>query len=125
MASRTANAGTLDPVRVRCNWCSKFRLKSRVHALQTNQTICDYCLEWHFHAMDFLGGAVPRGCQGCDTPWDVLQARAAGSPVQMYVVPKDGMNQLLCLPCTLAYCRKRPDLYKNTKFWTELEATTA
>jgi hypothetical protein len=108
-----------------CNWCSRTRPRSRVHALQSGQSICDYCLDWHFHAMDFLGGAVPRGCQGCNSPWDALQARTPGDAVRMYVVPKDGINQMLCHSCTLAYAAKRPDLYKNTKFWTELEAETA
>jgi hypothetical protein len=41
----------------------------------------------------------------------------------MYVVPKDGMNSLLCGPCTAAYTAKRKDLYGNTQFWKDTKAT--
>jgi hypothetical protein len=94
-----------------------------VHRLQSNQVICDYCLEWHFHALDFLGGAVPKGCQECGRPWEEIQNPTPGSATRMYVVPKDGIQQLLCESCVLPYAAKRQDIYGNTQFSKDQKLT--
>jgi hypothetical protein len=78
--------------------------------------ICDHCLEWHFHALDFLGGAVPAGCQGCGASWEKLRNSAPGVEVRMYVVPKDGIYQMLCQACVVPYTGKRGDLYRGTQY---------
>jgi len=37
----------------------------------------------------------------------------------MYVVPKDGIYQLLCACCVRPYVGKRADLYAGTRFGKE------
>jgi hypothetical protein len=91
----------------------------RVHRLATRQVICDDCLEWHLHALQFLGGAPPRGCQGCRRDWQSLQDETPGDQVRLYVVAKDGMYQLLCAACVKPYLPKTKELYKGTRFGKE------
>jgi hypothetical protein len=110
---------SLIEISKRCHWCSKQRPASRVHVLKSGQSICDYCIEWHFHAMDVLGGAVPSGCQECGASWSDLQARSLLA-TKMICVPKDGMYQMLCEECALPYTRKRLDLYGGTRYGSEL-----
>jgi hypothetical protein len=102
-----------------CHYCSKRRLRFRVHVLASGQGICDYCLEWHNHAIAFLGGTPPPGCQGCGTTWAVLRDSTAGVEVRMWVVMRDGIYQLLCKTCVAGYLPKRTDLYKGTQFGHE------
>lgn len=104
---------------VRCNYCSKHRFRFRVHRLQSGQAICDYCLDWHNHAVAFLGGETPRGCQGCGLTWQTLRDSTTGVEVRMWVVIKDGIYQLLCKACVAPYVAQRADLYKGTKFGRE------
>lgn len=101
---------------VRCNYCSKQRPAFRVHRMESGQIICDHCLEWHFHVLDFLGGAAPKGCSGCGSSWEKLRAEAPGVEARLYAVPKDGIYQLLCAVCAKAYVALRSDLYKGTEF---------
>lgn len=101
---------------VRCNWCSKQRPEFRVHRLQSNQVICDYCLEWHGHALEVMGGAVPVGCQECQRPTHELTADPLVLAVRLYVVPRDGIYQLLCGPCKDTHAPKHADLYRGTEY---------
>ena len=107
-------------VAVRCNYCSKERPAFRMHNLASGQKICDYCLDWHNHAIEFLGGAVPRGCQECGATWAFLRDSTLGDEVRMYVVPRDGIYQVHCATCVAAYVAKRADLYKGTQFGSEV-----
>lgn len=59
---------------------------------------------------------MPRGCQVCETSWEILRDSTPGVEVRMYVVPKDGIMQLLCRSCCQQYVAKRPDLYHGTQF---------
>jgi hypothetical protein len=95
-----------------------------VVALSTGQAICEYCLDWHASALEFLGsGLTPRGCQECGATWEALRDRdPLNLAVRMYVVPKDGIYQLLCDTCVLPYTAKRADLYRGTPYWTALKA---
>jgi hypothetical protein len=106
-------------VSVRCSWCSKQRPEFRVHRLTSGQALCDYCLEWHLAALEVLSGGVPAGCQQCGADWARLRAAAPGVEVRMYVVPKDGIYQLLCACCVRPYVGKRADLYAGTRFGKE------
>jgi len=74
------------------------------------------CLEWHFHALDVLGGATPHGCQGCGTSWAVQKEKSGGVEVRMYAVPRDGVYQLLCSPCLKLFVPKAREMYKGTEF---------
>jgi hypothetical protein len=104
---------------VGCHWCGQFKPRFRVHTLASRQTICDYCLEWHYHALEFLGGAAPAGCQVCLTSWAELRAAEPGDEVRLYVVPKDGILALLCRACVKPYLPKTKDHYKGTRFGAE------
>ena len=96
------------------------RPRHRVHRLASNQVICENCLDWHFHALEFLGGTEgPRGCYGCLLTWRELEARTPGTQVRLYVVPKDGILQLLCRDCVQPYLSKRSELFRGTKFGRE------
>jgi hypothetical protein len=107
-------------MRERCNWCSRQLPPSDLGKFSTGQAMCAKCHEWHGHALAVLSGALPRGCQECGISLDDLNALTGGATTRMYVVPKDGIYQVLCLTCKDAYCRKRLDLYQNTKFGQHL-----
>ncbi len=107
---------------IRCHFCSKQRPWHRLHALQSGQTICDHCIEWHNHAAAFMQGeCAPHGCQECGVTWAVLRDSTVGVEVRMYGVPKDGIYQLLCQPCKNLYVAKRADLYRGTQFGDALK----
>ena len=100
----------------RCAYCSKWLPTFRIHQMEQAQIVCDKCLEWHFHALEVLGGAIPEGCQECGATWGRLAELEPGIAVSMYVVPKDNILQLLCNDCAKPYFPKRKDLYKDTPF---------
>jgi hypothetical protein len=105
---------------VRCHYCSKTRPRFRVHVLASNQAICDYCLDWHHHAIEFLGGeTTPRGCSGCGMTYQAMCELDTNSRIRLWVVMKDGIYQLLCKTCVAGYLPKRADLYKGTAFGCE------
>ena len=104
---------------VRCHYCSRFRPAWRVHRLgAAAQTICDSCLNNHYRALEVLSGTAISGCHACDASWEMLRDRA-GADVRLYVVPRDGVLQVLCSTCVTAYLPKRADLYKGTAFGAE------
>ena len=105
---------------VRCHYCSKERPAWRTHQITGAQRICDYCLEWHNKAIEFLAGRGMPGCQACGASWEILRDSAPRDvEVRMYVVPKDGIYQLLCSACVRPYVSTRADLYGGTRFGTE------
>lgn len=101
---------------VRCHFCSKQRPRFRVHTLTNAQTICDHCLEWHQHAIEFLAGGTIPGCQECERTFEFLRDSTPGVEIRMYVVPKDGIYQVLCQACIQPYLPKRADLFRGTEF---------
>ena len=84
--------------------------------LPNGLVVCEQCQDWHKHALEILGGAVPLGCSGCGSTWQTLRDLQIGVEVRMYVVPKDGLYQVLCPVCAQQYLPKRSDLYKGTEF---------
>jgi hypothetical protein len=90
--------------------------------MTSGQTICEDCLLWHFRALDFLGGAPPMGCQECGKGWAAIQAESPAIEIalRVFVVAKDGIYQMLCSRCARDYVPKTPDLYKGTKFGSEV-----
>lgn len=109
--------GVAQVAAIRCNYCSRQLPAFRVHRLMQAQAICDDCIEWHNKALEFLAGAPPPGCQECAATWEFLRDSAIGEEnVRMYVVPRDGIYQILCAACARRYLPKRPDLYKGTPF---------
>ena len=111
----------MSAIMARCHWCSRWQLPGDLLRLSTGQPMCFRCHEWHGHALQVLGGALPRGCQECRMSLEDLATLTGDPAMRMFVVPKDGIYQVLCAPCKDAYCRKRQDLYKNTKFGQELK----
>lgn len=70
--------------------------------------------------MDVLGGnAIPKGCQGCGATWEALN-QVPGLAVRIYIVPKDGIQALLCEDCVRPYTAKRADIYRGTKYGRSL-----
>lgn len=102
---------------LKCHYCSRFRIEWRAHKLgERAQTICDYCLEWHNRAIEVMAGNAISGCQICLASWETLRDRAPGVEVRLYVVPKDGIYQVLCADCVTPYTRARRDLYDGTAY---------
>jgi hypothetical protein len=75
------------------------------------QIICDVCLDWHNRAIEMLAGAAIPPCQECD----------AQGETRLYVVPRDGVYQVLCARCVGPYVSKRTDLYRGTAFGADVE----
>lgn len=108
-------------IAARCHYCSRYLPPSRVHALgpaeNPAQTICDDCLLWHARAIELMAGqGVPPGCQKCGTTREILAMKAPGIEYKLYVVPKDGVLQVLCGECVVPYVGQRRDLYGKTPF---------
>ncbi|HWE51391.1 MAG TPA: hypothetical protein VG273_16485 [Bryobacteraceae bacterium] len=105
----------------RCNYCSKRRRRFELRRLAGHaQLICDDCIDWHNRAVEFLAGSVPPGCQECRATWEFLRDSTPFVEIRMYVVPKDGIYQLLCAACVRPYLPKRQDLYRGTQFGTDV-----
>jgi len=105
-------------MRVRCPYCGKWKPAPEVQHIGA-VSVCVECLEWSRKAMDALThGTWPTECQVCHTSTDLLaaEAEARGGQLQMAVVSKDGIYQVLCLTCARAYARKRLDLYGGTPY---------
>lgn len=110
-----------DLISVRCHYCSRWLAASRIHRIAGHaQAICDDCFDWHNRALEFLAGGPPAGCQHCMATWEILRDRAPGAAVRLYVVPRDGIYQMLCSNCVQPYIQKRKDLYKDTAFGASL-----
>lgn len=107
--------------RVRCRICQHGRNRQECAGGERSGYTCVRCLEWHFHALDVLGGAVPQGCQECGLDWEAEKKRAINGEVRMYAVPKDGIYQLLCAGCSKKYVHKRPDMYGDSEFGKRLK----
>jgi predicted nucleic-acid-binding Zn-ribbon protein len=109
---------------LRCRLCGKWRSKFEVAGASIRGYTCRYCLEWHFHALDVLGGqAQPQGCQECGRQTEEMkEVLPTGEvTVRFYCVPKDGIYQLLCARCTPAYAGKRKDMYGGTAYGQSLK----
>lgn len=105
----------------RCHWCSRQLSPLDLAEFSSGQRMCSRCHEWHVHALQVLAGELPRGCQGCGLTLAELNSFATGATVRMYVVPKDGVYQVLCVTCKDAYCAQRADLYRGTQFGQRLK----
>jgi len=92
----TAVSLAIKVVSIVCHFCSRPRPAWRIHQITRAQSICDYCLEWHKAALEFLAGRSMPGCQVCGETWEFLRDSTLGVEVRMYVVPKDGNYQILC-----------------------------
>ena len=77
-------------------------------------------MEWHNRGIEFLAGNAMPGCQSCGATWELLRDIAPGSHVRMFVLPKDGIYQVLCESCVTPYVEKRADLYRGTPFGAAL-----
>src|SRR4051812_46914349 len=99
----------------RCNYCSRFLPAWRVHRFGPEaapaQTFCDDCLDWHLKALDLLAGNAIPGCQGCGASPEKLRDLSPDVEFRLYVVPRDGLYQVLCQTCVRPYVGQRRDLY--------------
>ena len=102
-------------ITVRCRFCSKPRNPKEFIGGPT-VGFCLDCLTWHEHALKVLAGEVPKGCQECGATMLQVAERTPGGDVPMRMHVKDGIYQLLCVPCSDVYERKRMDLYGDTPY---------
>ena len=108
-------------VGVRCHYCSHFRSPREMMTLGKGAKMCWSCLEWHQHALRMLSYHPPPGCQVCAVTFETLRQRAVDGDIPMYLVPKDGIYQVLCKRCYGNYLLKRVDLVKDTAFGSSLK----
>ncbi len=101
-------------IRVRCHICSRFRRPSEILHLPGGALRCLQCQERHEKALLMLAGNAPFFCQECGKSPEQLMAESGASNTQMCIQWKDGVYQVLCVPCSDAYERKRLDLYGDT-----------
>jgi hypothetical protein len=111
--------------RVRCRNCGRHVSPVECSGADERGWTCPRCIEWHLHALEFMGGAIPKGCQSCERAWEDIRAEALRdaekenavlAEARIYVVPKDGILELLCRRCVTPYIQKRKDLYRGTAF---------
>lgn len=102
---------------VKCNYCGKHRSPRQVHDWGGGVKICESCYEWHHHALAVLGGAFPKGCQGCGVTYEELEKRGDGGYVDMTIHgPVDGIYQVFCLECSEKLRPKQRERYHGTEF---------
>jgi transcription elongation factor Elf1 len=105
---------------VPCSYCHRQPSVQDVRFLSTGQRMCPRCQEWHAEALRVLAGES-RGaaeCQECGVPF-LAHADERSGDYRLYVVPKDGIYQMLCGTCKDAYVAKMRRLYQGTKFGSE------
>lgn len=75
-------------------------------------------------AIELLAGRALPGCQNCgltsDELREILSKGDGAVEVRLYVVPRDGVYQVLCSSCVRPYVAKRADLYRGTPFGAEV-----
>jgi hypothetical protein len=109
-------------LKVRCQYCSHFYHPLEVLNIgQGGVVMCWKCHEWHTaNLLAAFQGGVPKGCFECKATWDELRLRLTigdnPDEVKMFLVPKDGIYQLLCRTCSDAYEQKRADLLRGTLY---------
>lgn len=106
-------------LRVTCRGCSKPRdPREFVHSPITG--VCWSCYDWHAKALELLtSGRMPDGCQECGRTYQRLDELSRGNgeaDSRLVLERKDGIYQVLCMPCDRAYLEKRRDLYGKTPF---------
>lgn len=102
----------------KCRACSKGR-DPREFAGGPIIGICWQCYERHVEALAVLSGNPPKGCQECGLTLkkiDELSRFGGLLDTRLVLERKDGIYQILCLPCDVIYRAKRADLYRNTPF---------
>jgi hypothetical protein len=105
----------------KCPSCSRFvsALEMLRFGLGGCVRMCIRCYGHHRHRLAGLAAQnPPEACHGCSTPFEELPKDAGGNS-RMYIHEKDGIYQVLCLRCSDAYERKRPDLYRSTPYGHE------
>lgn len=108
-------------LKVRCHYCSKWHMPGDIHTMgEGGILICQNCLDWNSRAVRYLGENVPPpGCQECGKSLAELYARTDFRAVpdnRLWLVPKDGIYQILCTQCREAYEQKRADLLADTAY---------
>jgi hypothetical protein len=82
--------------------------------LAGSQPRCYQCQEWHERAVNVLNASL--GCYDCKKSWEQFRAEAGPAEVKMYIVPRDGIYQVLCRPCCDEFVRLSRALYAGTAF---------
>ena len=106
-------------LRALCRRCSKPR-DPREFVIDPIVGYCWHCYEHHLKAQEMLAGKLPVECGGCQRKLRELNETAPGGDVRMRMQIKDGIYQLLCIPCSDDYEAKRSDLFGGTPYGSRL-----
>lgn len=98
-----------------CHYCSRWNLRSETIDWPGGVKICASCYASHGRRLIDLLSTSPKECGGCLLDFMLLAGDAAGN-VGMRLVLKDGIYQLLCLPCADAYEQKVREQFKGTEY---------
>ena len=82
--------------------------------LKGTQPRCYHCQEWHEMAVNVMEASA--GCAECGKTWDQFRDEGGPAELKMYVVPRDGIYQVLCRPCCDEFVRLSRQLYAGTAF---------
>ncbi len=110
---------TILSIGVKCNYCSKERHPAEVMRLGPGGAlICIRCLDANEQALRALNtGTPPKECQECLTPFELMPCDPQGNiPIELRMLPKDGIWQVLCKRCAAGYEAKRSDLIRGTAY---------
>jgi hypothetical protein len=102
----------------RCHYCSKQRSPADIMRIVGTINMCRYCYAHHQECMKALSTAAPpKTCHECTRDFKELPETVGNSgDVEMTLVAKDGVYQLLCATCAREYTLKRSDLYNVGQF---------
>lgn len=98
-----------------CHYCQKWHLRSETIDWAGGVKICGSCYALHGKRLEDLVSAPPEECGECRVKFFDLSGDAAGN-VPMRLALKDGIYQLLCLPCADAYEQKVREQFKGTEY---------
>jgi hypothetical protein len=112
-------SAAIHAAHVRCRMCSKFR-HPREFIAGHIVGYCRDCFEWSNAKLRLLAEALeqgaPKSCPECNKSFDELSLSSPNGEVQMAMHRKDGIYQLVCLPCGAAYEGQRRDMFAGTPY---------
>jgi len=98
----------------RCKLCSRYIDPRELIGDVRSGYLCWACLERHNAALKLIAATPPRACQECGISFARL--RETNPEFRLKLHYRDGILEVLCLPCSDKYEPKRKDLYGGTQY---------
>lgn len=98
----------------RCKLCSRYIDPRELIGDVRSGFLCWACLDRHNKSVKALSLNPPRGCQECGVTFARLKETNPKPRMKLHY--KDGILEVLCLPCSEKYEPKRKDLYAGTQY---------